>query len=155
MLASVGDMSTFTRYYISGSHTETYLCKLLQKQPKRVLPRTAVNTFLLQLERPPNENSRNWKTKPVLYIVAADVKALYPSLSRDTETKALECALEKHSSSKPRPVKSSSNWTKFAWTMWSLNMETNYIYKKTRNCKAKTSVLHCSSRCESTLPKLV
>ena len=27
--------------------------------------------------------------------------------------------------------------------------------KKTRNCKAKNSVLHCSSRCESTLPKLV
>ena len=28
-------------------------------------------------------------------------------------------------------------------------------YKKTTNCKAKTSVLHCSGRCESTLPKLV
>ena len=30
-------------------------------------------------------------------IVAADVKALYPSLYRDTVTKALECALEKPS----------------------------------------------------------
>jgi len=36
------------------------------------------------------------KQKPVLYIVAT-VKALYPSLYRDTVTKALECALEKHS----------------------------------------------------------
>jgi len=33
----------------------------------------------------------------VFYIVAADVKALYPSLCRDTVTKALECALEQHS----------------------------------------------------------
>jgi len=37
------------------------------------------------------------KQKPVFYIVAADMKALYPSLYRDTVTKALECALEKHS----------------------------------------------------------
>ena len=37
------------------------------------------------------------KQKPVFYIVAADVKALYPSLHRDTVTKALECAFEKHS----------------------------------------------------------
>ena len=36
------------------------------------------------------------KQKPVFYIVA-DVKALYPSLYRDTVTNALECALEKHS----------------------------------------------------------
>jgi len=33
----------------------------------------------------------------VFYTVAADVKALYPSLYRDTVKKALECALEKHS----------------------------------------------------------
>jgi len=33
----------------------------------------------------------------VFYIVAADVKALYPSLCKDTVTKALECALKKHS----------------------------------------------------------
>ena len=33
----------------------------------------------------------------MFYIVAADVKTLYPSLYRDTVTKALECALEKHS----------------------------------------------------------
>ena len=37
------------------------------------------------------------KQKPVFYIVPADVKALYPSLYRDTVTKALECVLEKHS----------------------------------------------------------
>ena len=37
------------------------------------------------------------KQKPVFYIVAANVKALYPSLYKDTATKALECALEKHS----------------------------------------------------------
>jgi len=37
------------------------------------------------------------KQKHVFYIVAADVNALYPSLCRDTVTKALECALEKHS----------------------------------------------------------
>ena len=37
------------------------------------------------------------KQKPMFYIVAADVKALYPSLYRDTVTKALECAMEKHS----------------------------------------------------------
>jgi len=37
------------------------------------------------------------KHKPVFYIVAADVKALYPSVYRDTVSKALECALEKHS----------------------------------------------------------
>jgi len=37
------------------------------------------------------------KQKQVFYTVAADVKALYPSLCRDTVTKALECALEKHS----------------------------------------------------------
>ena len=33
----------------------------------------------------------------MFYTVAADVKALYPSLYRDTVKKALECALEKHS----------------------------------------------------------
>ena len=33
----------------------------------------------------------------MFYIVAAAVKSLYPSLYRDTMTKALECALEKHS----------------------------------------------------------
>jgi len=33
----------------------------------------------------------------VSYIVAADVKELYPSLYKDTVTIALECALEKHS----------------------------------------------------------
>ena len=33
----------------------------------------------------------------MFYIVAADAKALYPSLYRDTVTKALECALETHS----------------------------------------------------------
>ena len=37
------------------------------------------------------------KQKAVVYIVAADVKPLYPSLYRDTVTKALECALEKYS----------------------------------------------------------
>ena len=37
------------------------------------------------------------KQKSVFYIAAADVKELYPSLYRDTVTKALECALEKHS----------------------------------------------------------
>ena len=37
------------------------------------------------------------KQKHVFYIVAADVNALYPSLCRDTVTKALEYALEKHS----------------------------------------------------------
>ena len=37
------------------------------------------------------------KQKTVFYIVAVDVKALYPSLYRDTVTKAFECALEKHS----------------------------------------------------------
>jgi len=31
----------------------------------------------------------NAKQKPVFYIVAADVKALYPSLHRDTVTKTL------------------------------------------------------------------
>jgi len=41
--------------------------------------------------------SETGKQKQVFYIVAADVKALNPSLSRDTVTKALECALEKHS----------------------------------------------------------
>ena len=33
----------------------------------------------------------------MFYIVAADVKELYPSSYKDTVTKALECALEKHS----------------------------------------------------------
>ena len=37
------------------------------------------------------------KQKPVFYFVAADVKALYPSLYRANVTKALECALKKHS----------------------------------------------------------
>jgi len=36
------------------------------------------------------------KQKQVFYIVVADVKALYPRMCRDTVTKALECALEKH-----------------------------------------------------------
>ena len=53
--------------------------------------------------------------------------------TRDTVTKALECALEKHSDYSAEAVKSSSNWTKFAWTMWSLNMETNCTYKKTES----------------------
>ena len=33
----------------------------------------------------------------MFYIVAGDVKGLYPSLCRDTVTNPLECALEKHS----------------------------------------------------------
>ena len=70
------------------------------------------------------------KQKTVFYIVAADVKALYPSLYRDTVTKALECACRSIPTTAPLPVKSSSNWTKFAWTMRSLNMETNCTYKK-------------------------
>jgi len=37
------------------------------------------------------------KQKPVVYIVSADVKAVYPSMYRETVTKALECPLEKHS----------------------------------------------------------
>ena len=50
------------------------------------------------MERTPYKKTRNCKVKKtVFYIVAADVKALYPSLYRDTVTKALECALEKHS----------------------------------------------------------
>ena len=40
---------------------------------------------------------RNIWQKPAFYIVAADVKALYPSLYSDNVTKALECALEKYS----------------------------------------------------------
>ena len=42
----------------------------------------------------------------VFYIVAGDVKALYPCLYRDTVTKALQCALEKHSdySAKARKI---------------------------------------------------
>jgi len=43
------------------------------------------------------KTQENGKQKPVFYILAADVKALYSSLCRDTVTKALECALEKHS----------------------------------------------------------
>jgi len=37
------------------------------------------------------------KPKPMFYIVAADVKALYPTFYRHIVTKALQCALEKHS----------------------------------------------------------
>jgi len=37
------------------------------------------------------------KQKPVVHIVSADVKAVYPSMYRETVTKALECPLEKHS----------------------------------------------------------
>ena len=49
------------------------------------------------MERAPYKKLETGKQKPVFYIVAADVKALYPSLYRDTVTKALECALGKHS----------------------------------------------------------
>jgi len=70
----------------------------LQKLPRRMLSRQlSIHQRPAQLERPPNHNSRNWKAKPVFYIVVADAKALHPSLCRDTVTKALECALEKDS----------------------------------------------------------
>jgi len=36
--------------------------------------------------------------------LVADVKAFYPSLYREIVTKALECAMEKLSSSTPRPT---------------------------------------------------
>jgi len=42
-------------------------------------------------------NPRDWKTKPMSCIAAVDVKTLYPSLCIDTVTKALNCALGKHS----------------------------------------------------------
>ena len=40
---------------------------------------------------------RNWKERLVFYIAAEDMKALYPSLCRDTVNKALGCSLEVHS----------------------------------------------------------
>jgi len=46
--------------------------------------------------------------------LAADVKAIYPSLCRDTVTKALECALEKHSKFNTKLQKTLSSWMKFA-----------------------------------------
>ena len=49
------------------------------------------------MERALYKNLETAKQKPVFYIAAADVKALYPSLYRDTVTKSLECALERHS----------------------------------------------------------
>jgi len=52
---------------------------------------------LLNWEERLNKTEKTGKQKQVFRIVAADVKALYPSLCRDTETKALECALRKHS----------------------------------------------------------
>jgi len=44
-----------------------------------------------------NWKDRLTKTRKTGNTMAADVKALYPSLCRDTVTKVLECALEKHS----------------------------------------------------------
>jgi len=49
------------------------------------------------------------KPKPVFSIVAADVKALCPSLYRDTVTKTLECAWRSIPATAPRPVKSLLN----------------------------------------------
>jgi len=91
---------------------------LLQSAGKSRTPRT-IATFGFKLKRisgnfcSPDgfcQDSRqyigdllNWKDRmikipaTVLYIVAADVKGLYPSLYGDAMTKALECALDKHS----------------------------------------------------------
>jgi len=55
------------------------------------------NGDLLNWKERLTKTEETGKQKQVFYIVAADVKALYPSLCRDTVTKALECALEKHS----------------------------------------------------------
>ena len=51
---------------------------------------------LLNWKESVTKTEESGKQKQVFYIVAADVKSLHPSLCRDTVTKALECALEKH-----------------------------------------------------------
>jgi len=87
-----------THYCIPWIHTETYQYRILQKLPERILSRqSSVQWRPAYVERTPYKKLETAKQKPVFYIVAADVKALYPSLYRDTVTKALECALEKHS----------------------------------------------------------
>jgi len=58
------------------------------------------------------------KQKPMFYIVAADVKALYPSLYRDTVTKALECALEKHSDCSAEARKIIVELNKICHSIW-------------------------------------
>ena len=58
--------------------------------------KTAVSTLEMWKEHL-TKKLETAKPKPVFSIVAADGKALYPNLYRDTVTKALECALEKQS----------------------------------------------------------
>ena len=58
------------------------------------------------------KNHKNWKTKACDLHATADVKALYPSLCRDTVTKALECALEKHSIFNNKAPENLLKWTK-------------------------------------------
>jgi len=48
----------------------------------------------------------------------------------DTVKKPWNVHWRSNPNSIPRPEKSLSNWTKFAWTMLSPNMETSYIPKK-------------------------
>jgi len=53
---------------------------------------------LAQLERLPNQSSKNWKAKTCVLHCGGRCKSTYPSLCRDTVTKTLE-NVEKHSKS--------------------------------------------------------
>ena len=69
----------------------------------------------------------------MLYIVAADVKALYPRLHRDTVTKALECALEKHSDYSAEAHKIIVELNKICMNHVVTQYGTNCTYKKTQS----------------------
>ena len=63
--------------------------------------------------------------------MAADVKALYPSLCRNTVTKPLECALEKHSNFNTKARKIIVKLYKMCLNNAVTNMETNNMPIKT------------------------
>jgi len=87
-----------THYCIFRIYPENCYRKLLHKRPRQVSQDNRQHvTGLLNWKDRQNKNLGTEKQRPALYTVVADMKTLYPSLCRDTVTKALEYSLEKHS----------------------------------------------------------
>jgi len=91
-----------THYRFSRINTYTYRYRLLQKLLIWILSRQPpVYRTPVQPERLPNQNPKNWKAKTCVLHCGGRCKNTYIctslGLCRDTVTKDLECALEKHS----------------------------------------------------------
>jgi len=81
-----------------GTFAETYKWSILQCKSKRILQRQQTlherYNFLAKTNK---ESFEKGTTKSTLHIIAADIKALCPSLQRHLVIETIEDVLKKHS----------------------------------------------------------